>query len=301
MPTTAATPDKPPSLALPLAGVGIAVVLIVAGALLAGRRDQQLPTAYGRRRGQEYSRSVNGTAVLADLFKRAGHRVTSFGRLSPKLEEANVIVWFASSFKPPTTEQRDFLEHWLENSPLDEERTVVYVGRDYDAALDYWNTIVPHVSPPQADEALRRQAEARAAAEATRAKMPAKEYARWFTAQRDARPRKVEQLGGPWSEGIDAKAADIHLEGRLAVPQAADRASTDPELPDNFEPLLVSGRDALVTRVIDNDWQNKGQLLVVANGSFLLNYPLVNHEHRKLAARLIDECGTSGRVVFIET
>ena len=293
--------DKPPSLALPLAGVGVAIVLIIAGALLAGRRDQQLQTGYGRRRGQEYARSVNGTAVLADMFKRAGHRVTSFGRFSPKLEEANVIVWFASSFKPPTTEQREFLETWLENAPLDDERTVIYVGRDYDAALDYWNSIVPHVPPAQADEALRRQAETRAAAEASRAKMPAKEYARWFTMQRDARPRKIDQLSGEWAEGVDAKAAAIHLEGRLAVPLSSDRASTDPELPDDTDLLLASGRDALVTRVSDNDWKDNGQLLVVANGSFLLNYPLVNHEHRKLAASLIGACGFRGRVVFIES
>jgi len=40
----------------------------------------------------------------------------------------------------------------------------------------------------------------------------------------------------------------------------------------------------------------------VANGSFLLNASLVNHEHRKLAGKLIDEVGPpSQTVVFLES
>jgi hypothetical protein len=43
------------------------------------------------------------------------------------------------------------------------------------------------------------------------------------------------------------------------------------------------------------------QLIVITNGSFLLNLQLVNHEHRKLAAHLIDELPESARVVFLES
>jgi hypothetical protein len=40
----------------------------------------------------------------------------------------------------------------------------------------------------------------------------------------------------------------------------------------------------------------------VANGSFLLNLPLVNHEHRKLAGQLIEEVGPPQQnVVFLES
>jgi hypothetical protein len=45
---------------------------------------------------------------------------------------------------------------------------------------------------------------------------------------------------------------------------------------------------------------NEGQVIVVANGSFLLNVALANRENRKLASRLIDECGEPGRAVFLE-
>ena len=41
------------------------------------------------------------------------------------------------------------------------------------------------------------------------------------------------------------------------------------------------------------------KLIVVSNGSFLLNFPLTNSEHRKLAAKVADE--VKGDVVFIES
>ncbi len=43
-------------------------------------------------------------------------------------------------------------------------------------------------------------------------------------------------------------------------------------------------------------------MIVVANGSFLLNLPLVNHEHRKLAGKLIAAVGPPAQtVVFLES
>ena len=53
-----------------------------------------------------------------------------------------------------------------------------------------------------------------------------------------------------------------------------------------FEALLATEDDVdIVTRVTRRSWHG-GQIVVVANGSFLLNLPLVNHEHRKLADKL---------------
>jgi hypothetical protein len=43
------------------------------------------------------------------------------------------------------------------------------------------------------------------------------------------------------------------------------------------------------------------QLITVVNGSFLLNLPLVNHEHRKLAGKLIAATTPEGHTVFLES
>src|SRR5262249_19862798 len=153
-------------------------------------------------------------------------------------------------------------------------RTVVYIGRDYDASVDYWRQMLADAPPELADEVLRRQAEARARHEAARSEMPTNEDGHWFTVSRDNPPTPVESLEGPWADGIDAKQTALHVEGRLSQPP-----SPDEDL--NFETLLESDGVPLVTRITNDNWDD-GQIIVVANGSLGLNYPLVNHENRKL-------------------
>jgi hypothetical protein len=81
----------------------------------------------------------------------------------------------------------------------------------------------------------------------------------------------------------------------------ADRVAADPPIPANFEPLLTSEGELLAFRVTDESKWGDGQVIVLVNGSWTLNYPLVNHEHRKLAARLVNECGSPGKVAFVES
>lgn len=307
---TAATPvSNPAQRAAPAGlvalaiGVGVAILLLVIGVLLGRRSDEQLPSDYGRRRGSNAGRSVNGTAVLAEMFRSAGNRVTTASRLSPKLEQADVLVWIPDDFKPPTKEQREFLQNWASNSP---ERTVVYVGRDYDAAVDYWQRIAPEAPPEKAAEMLRREAIARAAAEAARSQMPAHEYAEWFTVNRDEPTLQKVPLEGPWAEGLAADQVDLHLQGRLAIPVEEDRSTiTDaPPLPEVIEVLLGTAEAPFVYRIPvrdpEIDWP-ESQILVIANGSLVLNYPLIRPEHRQLAARLVAACGADQKVVFIES
>ncbi len=312
--STAATQAAPAAgkkaggdLTLPIVGVACAVLLIVVGAILAGRRDEQLPTTYGRRRGGEWGKSVNGTAVLADMFRVRGDTITTMSRFSPRLDKYDVIVWAPDDFEPPDKEHRDRLVEWLEAG---NGRTLVYIGRDYNGAIDYWERMAPTAPAELAGESLHRQAEARAAWEAARSQMPKEEYAQWFTFRRDQKPRRATNLSGPWAKDIDDSKTDIRLEGMLEMP--SDKTYDLVDSPDNLpppivEPLLTSDHDALVYRLSDPDWKSTptgdpGQIIVVNNGSFLLNYPLVNHEHRKLADKLIAECGSGGkRVVFIES
>jgi len=67
------------------------------------------------------------------------------------------------------------------------------------------------------------------------------------------------------------------------------------------EVLVRSEGHVLVARLS----KGKSQILLVNNGSFLLNMMLVNREHRKLAARLVQAIGESGsagtkQVYFLE-
>ena len=56
----------------------------------------------------------------------------------------------------------------------------------------------------------------------------------------------------------------------------------------------------LITSVALPDW-GSSELIVVNNGSFLLNLPLVNREHRKLADALVTRAAAPRRVFFLES
>lgn len=273
----------------------VLVGVMLAGAAGCGVRD--IDSTYGRRRGNA-AESVNGVSVLARMFEQRGAKVSSWGRLSPRLNSADVIIWAPDDFAPPNDKQRKFLEDWLWDQS---GRTLVYIGRDYDGAVAYWEQVAAQAPPKDFANFQRKLAKARASHQSARLQMPQESKNRWFTLQRDGARRRATTLSSPvggWSEGIDPAKTEIVLESRLSVPTEPPADDWQP-LPQ-YEVLLESSGDPLVMRVTDTPWK-ESKILVVANGSFLVNAGLVNHEHRKLAGRLIDECGSPQRVVFLES
>jgi len=272
------------------------------GSALVGCAPQELDTTYGLRHALSGRESVNGTAVLGEMFKKAKYRVNGWRRLSPKLEDYDVIVWFPNDFDPPNANQREFLEDWLGNKP---SRTLIYVGRDYNSAETYWQTVLPNVPPEQAMEVSRRLATLKAEQARARAAISYDEHFDWFTLK-NAQPRgRATAISGPWSEGIDTDAVELTMATCLAIPSEEERktwlrsghvAGGEP----SFVPLLSSEQGPFVTRLKFPEW-GSSQLLVVTNGSFLLNLPLANREHRALAAKLIAACGEPGKAVFLES
>jgi hypothetical protein len=267
-------------------------LLVLGVVACVGCSDPDLDTLYGERTGIYGGKSINGTAVLGEMFEQAGHRVSSRRYLSPKLAEADVIVWFPDNFEPPEEKTREWLDAWLEAGG----HTLIYVARDYDAEPDYWREVLPSIPANQQAEAKKRSTDAIQRFDSERKDLPDAADAGWFSIDGKAKPRDVKALAGPWAAGIDAKKANIKLNSRI-------------ELGDWAEPLLeTDDGDLLVSRQWWNSNSSKlaeenagdSKLIVVANGSFLLNYPLVNHEHRKLAGKLIGEVPEDAQVVFLE-
>ena len=150
---------------------------------------------YGQRRAARGAGSVNGVGVLADMFQQQGHRVSSWRRLSPKIRQADVIVWAPDDFAPPTEEQRRFLEEWLF---AEDHRTLVYIGRDFDASIGYWQKVAPSAPADQSQEVARRLASARSRHDADRAEfrttpMPAGTSS--IPAKRKGKSRICKDLG----------------------------------------------------------------------------------------------------------
>lgn len=244
----------------------------------------EIDTQYGSRQRPGSPQSVNGVTALADMFARQGHRVRSWSWLSPQLnEQADVIVWFPDRMVPPEQETRRWLEDWLLEKP---DRTLIYVGRDFDGGLAYWEAIKPTAPPDQATVIGERVVDAMHEATMQRTLVTPDVDHDWFEMHPSGRRLEVSSLEGSpeWIEGIDAADVEIQLRSRFLSPSWV-------------ETLLSSEDHAIATR----DQWGDSQLIVVTNGSFLLNYGLVNHEHRKLASRLIDSVGEGKTVYFLES
>ena len=261
--------------------------LLLGMVLLSGCAGEQLINKYGEVRGEIGKQSVNGTAVLADMFSRAGCRVRRWSRMSPRIDRADVIVWIPDSFKPPSAQHRRFVDDWLQG---DRGRTLVYVGRDYDASMIYWEKLFERAkgrSDPSTRHFESKRRIAQRDHETERDAFDGEAYGGWFIANQGEQRQKSEKLAGPWSSNIQSAEVDMEIWTRFDSPRADQLPpGADDELVPHSEDLLTVNGEAMIRRIKYDHWDDS-QVILVTNGSFLLNLPLVNHEHRKLAARLI--------------
>lgn len=272
-----------------------AAIVLLALLLLAGGCKDQVHSEYGFRSGF-YETSLNGTRVLSDLFADAGHRVRSWTYLSPSLENADVIVWFPNDFEPPTEQVEGWLSDWLAaGDPNEPPRVLIYVGRDFDAAPDYWQRMQAQPPAGLKAEYVRRLAEAKADEAANRpAKLSRLATLDWFELDAAASSANVQGLQGPWAVGVDASQVEIQRNTRL-LPLDSDHLTLLAD--ENDQPLVSEYAPFAYLGAITG-----GRLIMIENGSWLLNAPLVNHEHRQLAGRLVDTIGPPRRtVVFLES
>jgi hypothetical protein len=161
---------------------------------------------------------------------------------------------------------------------------LVYVGRGYDAEGVYFRKMAPQVSRDQQKGYRERVANQSAIRPP---KIPDSDMqCEWFSIDWPE-PTLVTSLHGPWSRDIDVSKAEVYL---------SDQFQT--HLPSRT--LLSAKQEPLVTLIRDPAWGG-GKLIAISNGSFLLNMPLVNHENRRLAGKLIEATGPPGRLVFLES
>lgn len=261
----------------------VIALALAAAALSASGCEDGINKIYGQRGGLG-AESVNGTAVLAKMFEQAGHHVSTTSRLTPRLKErAEVIVWAPDDFAPPSAAVIEWFDEWWLDSP---NRLLIYIGRDYDAAPQYWRSVQAGAAVNQLAEIKRRMAKDQSDYATERSAGPASADCEWFAVDQRGKRRKAGALTGDpkWLAGIDPKKLDLELRGKF-------KPAADAQI------VLASAGDSIVTR----ERKHAGELMLVVNGSFLLNLPLVNHEHRKLAGKLIADSGAKRRVIFLES
>jgi hypothetical protein len=263
----------------------VLVLLLIA----CGGCEPELEREYGYTAG----RSINGTSGLRRLFESAGARVRVANRLDRKVfEAADVLVRFQVAPGVFEHELWGALQEYLEEKP---GRRAIYVPCAFDAEAEYWEAVEEQLSETERErrgslvKSLRERAQRSARVPALRADS-SRVVRRGFGLRK---PKDAGEdywiFGGPWSRDVD-------LTG-LRLPREAVLELEDEEY--EWQVLLKCRGEAIVA---ETEFVGGSKLLLVPNGSFLLNEPLVRAERRKLAERVVQWAleGGGQRVVFVE-
>ena len=269
--------------------------------LLPGKKKPNsttLVTAYGaRNRGDEKEASIYGVSIFAEMLESAGHKVMVRRRLSRKsLSGVDVIIWIPDSYGLPNGRAESFINEWLDRQP---NRRFVFVGRDYDAATELWSVARSADATQKREGSAFPYARAILTQESRRTRALENQSSSWFTIRTDYPIRELPDLDGPWAQGVDPAKAALTIGIRLDLPtetRSRGGAAIDPK---SAEVLLQSENDLLAFRL--KKTFNRNEILVVNDGSFLLNLGLANKERRKLAGRLISELPPKSTIALVES
>ena len=257
----------------------------------------QIVTEYGKVSGSAGSASLNGTSVLYDLFLKRGHRVKRRKKISPSIRKYETVVWFPDDRDCPSDEVVNRLNEWLVDGY---GRTLIYVGRDYEAQMDYLNQVKEEAPLDQKEEMMRQIAEARMERRILRRTsffwdIQATDVAcEWFERKKLTR-QSVKTVDRELAEELDVNKLSIEVGATLAP---RDYSAEDYVYSVNR--LLDVNDEPFIFEVYDES-DDRNVVLAIGNGSFLLNYGLLNSENRKLANRIVDRVDPYGDVLFLES
>ncbi len=292
--------------------------------IAAGCSKPVIETKYATGTGRAGRASLHGTGLLVEAFRQAGHEVIFEHRFSKRLDEADIVLWFPDDYGCLTDRQAEYIRDWLRSHPAG---TWVYVRRDYQAVAAYVDRVIGEVK----DARMYWRFRARQVMEHQRRRLETRIcQSAWFDVERLPAIMRVTRLSGErrWVDGLRTERTNLWL-GEKIVPyrplvssgspgnagQELDSPSplslapvedlSDGSLSDGSgwytaQVLLDTEHGPFVVRFVSGraGW---GRLLLIANGSFLLNYGLIEPEHWKLVGALLDEWGKGKRVVFLST
>ena len=260
--------------------VGGLAIFIVAITGCSGGADQEVDVRYGR--SVRAVRSINGTSLLTAKLREQGHTVKIKGRISPSIKQYDVIIWAPDSSIPPSPEAVTALEDWLDGDYYS-QKTLVYIGGNYNAEYDYLNSIASACEGKEREEILRRIAEKRIQDDGIifYPWMDARDECRWFEVD-DQPETKSSTLEGPLVKGIPASELPELRYSRLFKPE--DNYTTFGEYSSRYDwetkSMMTVDGDPFVTELVAPDF-SEARIILVANASLLLNFGIVDPDKEK--------------------
>jgi hypothetical protein len=251
------------------------------------RAVAQVENGYGRSHGTGYRYSINGTSTFTSMFEAAGRSVTTKSYIPSQLDRFDTIVWFPDRQQVPSAAVITHLDEWMQRGY---GRTVIYVGRSYSADADYWAAVATRASAAERRSFRRQQSIAQA--ESHQWFYFPQSACDWFslTLNRESPVGQVYEIG---SNGRKRQSLTTARFGDLIL------SPSNPPINNMLESrnLVVIHGEPFAFRLVDD--RCDGQVIVINNGSTLLNFPLTQDANRQWASQLIDE--TIGEVLFLES
>jgi hypothetical protein len=211
--------------------------------------------------------------------------------------EIDVAVYFQPHHDAPPEDTLDLLDVWLSDVSTG-RRSLVYVVRDYDARIDLVRGVLEWAEGELATLASERLRDLESDEYRLRCSVPFFSTP-WFFYEKALQPTRCEAIwtSSPWNQQVRAELADLVYSGRI---EALDEGARTGAL----SALVECPAGPVVAEKLLGDPQDhpegRNRVIVVSNGSFLVNYALINKEHRALALALSRELGAGRRVAFIE-
>ncbi len=215
-----------------------AFILLLSGlrGLPAGPGDGLRPA---QRAGRRHERQRHGRAGRDVRVGRAQGGLVARRCRRGCRNWADCIVWFPDDFQPPSKKVRHWLEQWLSEAA---GRTLIYVGRDFDAAPGTGRRSFPWPRPIRAELVRSRLADARQSFQLPpRASCPSRPIATGSRVRRSDRARKVRTLSG--RRGVAGRRRPGEGGNRAGRPHRAGPADADMLLKSEDDVLVSSATD----------------------------------------------------------
>ena len=242
-----------------------------------------LNTKYGKVNEQPHS--INSTSLFAKRLEDLDYQVTVRNRISPKINDFNIVFWFPESSRCPSDSAVKAIEEW--SNANYEAKTLVYVGGDYRADEDYYHAIQKSISPELKSETQRLVSEAQLATQTRKNQwgefgwiINQNRACDWFDLEAIKRKRS-NLLAGPM-----ASEADFDSVPELPIEFLMSPNNAGPYKRWKKESLLTVDGEDMVYRLTEKNYSDF-QIIVVQNASFLVNFALADPDKQALADQLI--------------
>ncbi|MEM8733077.1 MAG: hypothetical protein AAGG44_02575 [Planctomycetota bacterium] len=158
---------------------------------------------FGVVKGVEAARSPNGLAVHREMWRTAGAKVLTPQRLSPRLNDMDVLVLVGEVYAPPGRVAREWLDEWLAAEP---DRSIIYFGRDFNASTYYREETLGQLTGDELRYGRIELAERQARDLSLRVEaMSEGTFCDWFFIDLSPERKRytTNQLSGPWASELN--------------------------------------------------------------------------------------------------